>query len=300
MIYRIAHTTVYEYRDPVALSHHILRLKPRELSGQNCLDHEITISPGPNSVEEHRDYFGNAVSVICIEQPHTRLEFKSESRVRRAPSRALDPIETPSWEKVRDLSRGAQIGAALEASEFLYDSPLVKADDEFAEFASRCFTKSRPILDAIMELTSKIHDELIFDPEATTVSTPVKEVLRKQRGVCQDFAHLQIACLRSLGLSARYVSGYIETLPPPGQEKMIGCDASHAWVSFYCPGLGWIDVDPTNNLLVSQQHVTLSWGRDYSDISPVRGVILGSGDHTVSVSVDVRPVKSEADAANSE
>ena len=191
-------------------------------------------------------------------------------------------------EQVREFSRGYQQGAALEASEFLYDSPLIRVEDEFGDYAAVSFKKNRPILDAVLHLTERIYEDFTFDQDATTVSTPVQSVLKRRRGVCQDFAHLQIACLRSLGLPARYVSGYVETLPSPGQEKMIGADASHAWVSFYCHGLGWIDVDPTNNLIVSDQHVTLGWGRDYSDVSPVRGVILGSGEHTVSVAVDVQ------------
>lgn len=290
MIYRVSHSTTYEYREPVSLSRHILRLRPRQTSRQNALEHEITIDPKPSSIATHVDYFGNTFSVVEVEHPHTRLVFQSTNRVTTMPVRSFDSLETPHWEQVRELSRGCQQGAALEASEFLYDSQLIRVEDEFADYASISFKKNRPILDAVLHLTERIHEDFTFDQDATTVSTPVQAVLKKRRGVCQDFAHLQIACLRSLGLPARYVSGYVETLPPPGQEKMIGADASHAWVSFYCHGLGWIDVDPTNNLIVSDQHVTLGWGRDYSDVSPVRGVILGSGEHTVNVAVDVRKV----------
>ena len=199
-------------------------------------------------------------------------------------------METASWDQVRNLSRGVQIGAALEASEFLYDSPLIKMDDAFAEYAAASFPKSRPTLAAVLDLTRRIHDDFSFDQEATTVSTPVRDVLKKRRGVCQDFAHLQIACLRSLGLPARYVRGYLRTYPPPGKERLVGADVSHAWLSVYCPGAGWLDVDPTNNVFPSDRHVTVAWGRDYSDVSPIRGVVLGGGGHELKVSVDVTQI----------
>ena len=290
MIYELTHTTTYDYVEPVSLSHHLLRLRPRELDCQNCLAHGVTIDPTPKRFDSHTDYYGNRASFVAIEEPHSQLVIRSTSRVRRKRLRVPNPLETPGWEQVRDFMRGAQIGAALEASEFLFDSPLISTADEFAAYASTSFSKGRPILDAVLHLTERIHEDFTFDPEATTVTTSVSTVLKNRRGVCQDFAHLQVACLRSLGLPARYVSGYIETIPQPGKEKLVGSDASHAWVSVYCHALGWIDVDPTNNLLVSAQHVTLGWGRDYSDVSPVRGVILGSGDHTVKVAVDLEPV----------
>jgi transglutaminase-like putative cysteine protease len=287
MRYRVKHSTTYEYREPVSFSQHVVRLKPRQVMNQQCESYELSITPPPRRIETHLDYFANYVAFVSIEKPHTHLTIHAASQVVRSRRPAYFPSETPGWEQVRDHSRCRQIGPALEASEFLFDSPLIKSADAYAEYAARSFTKSRPILEAVLDLTKRIKHEFAFDPEATTVSTPVETVLKNKRGVCQDFAHLQIACLRSLGLPARYVSGYIETVPPPGKEKLVGSDASHAWVSFYCQGLGWIDVDPTNNLLVSQQHVTIAWGRDYSDISPVRGVILGSGDHSVKVAVDV-------------
>ena len=293
MIYELTHTTTYDYVEPVSLSHHLLRLRPRELDCQNCLAHGVTIDPAPKRFDSHTDYYGNRASFVAIEEPHSQLVIRSTSRVRRKRLRVPNPLETPGWEQVRDFMRGAQIGAALEASEFLFDSPLISTADEFAAYASTSFSKGRPILDAVLHLTERIHEDFTFDPEATTVTTSVSTVLKNRRGVCQDFAHLQVACLRSLGLPARYVSGYIETIPQQGKEKLVGSDASHAWVSVYCHALGWIDVDPTNNLLVSAQHVTLGWGRDYSDVSPVRGVILGSGDHTVKVAVDLEPVSDD-------
>jgi transglutaminase-like putative cysteine protease len=294
MIYHVRHTTTYEYHESVSLSQHILRLRPRDLVQQNCLDFSVSIDPAPRSTQAHTDYFGNAVASFAVEKAHTRLVIEATSKVRNNRTRVPAPNETPTWEHTRDLNRGCQIGQALEASEFTFDSPLIKTADEFGQYAAVSFTKGRPILDAVLHLTERIHDDFTFDSEATTVTTPVETVLKTKRGVCQDFAHLQIACLRSLGLPARYVSGYIETIPPPGREKLVGADASHAWVSFYCQSLGWIDIDPTNNLLPDVQHITVGWGRDYNDVSPVRGVILGSGNHTVSVEVDMDRVNEPA------
>ncbi|HEX7859998.1 MAG TPA: transglutaminase family protein [Verrucomicrobiae bacterium] len=290
MIYQLTHTTTYDYLEPVSLSHHILRLRPRELAYQNCFAHAFAIEPSPKRFGAHTDYYGNRASFVEVAEPHTQLVIRSLSKVRRKVITLASPHETPAWEHIRDLSRGIQLGAALEASEFLFDSPLISSAEKFADYASPSFPKGRPILDAVLHLTHRIHQDFTFDPEATAVTTSVETVMKTRRGVCQDFAHLQIACLRSLGLPARYVSGYIETLPAPGKEKLVGSDASHAWVSVYCHAHGWIDVDPTNNLLVSARHVTLGWGRDYSDVSPVRGVILGSGDHTVKVAVDLQPL----------
>jgi transglutaminase-like putative cysteine protease len=201
-----------------------------------------------------------------------------------------EPAETPEWESVGKLCRTDRSSPVLEAIEFTFASPVVPLEPTFAEYAAASFTSRRSILEAALELTSRIHADIKFDTTATTVSTPPLEVLEKRRGVCQDFAHLQIACLRSLGLPARYVSGYLETIPPRGQPRLVGADASHAWVSLFCPGIGWIDLDPTNNCLPSMRHITAAWGRDYSDVSPIRGVLLGSGEHTLSVAVDVVPL----------
>lgn len=291
MIYKLSHTTTYAYAEPVTLSHHVVRLRPRDLPGQTCLEHTLTFDPLPKQAERYLDYFGNCVGFAAIQSSHARLSIKAVSKVARNKTPMPDRKETPTWEQVREFSRGSQFGAALEASEYLFDSPMIKLEDAFTAYAAKSFPKGRPVLDAVLDLTERINEDFSFDPEATNVATPVSEVLKNRRGVCQDFAQLQIACLRSLGLPARYVSGYIETLPPPGKEKLVGADASHAWTSFYCHGLGWIDVDPTNNLLVGTRHVTLGWGRDYSDVSPVRGVILGSGKHSLHVSVDLRPVE---------
>jgi transglutaminase-like putative cysteine protease len=177
----------------------------------------------------------------------------------------------------------------LDAYQFVFESTRVRPGAEFAAYAAESFLPERPLTEALLDLTRRIHQDFRFDSKATTVRTTPEEVLRLGRGVCQDFAHLQISCLRSLGLPARYVSGYLRTYPPPGRERLVGADVSHAWLSVYCPGAGWLDVDPTNNLIPSQSHVTLSWGRDYADVSPVRGVILGGRDHTIEVGVDMEP-----------
>lgn len=293
-LFQITHTTTYEYHAPVTVSHHLMRLTPRALSRQRLLEHDIEVHPTPAATNKRIDYFGNDVTFATIERTHRQLSVISRSRVAVSPAFIPEDGETPAWETVRGLCRGDRTASVLEATEFTFASPLVPVEPVFAEFASSAFQAGRPILDAVTDLTARIHREFKFDPTATTVSTPLVEVLEKQRGVCQDFAHLQIACLRALGLPARYVSGYLETVPPPGQSKLVGSDASHAWLSFFCPGIGWMDVDPTNNLLPSMQHITLGWGRDYSDVSPVRGVILGAGKHDLNVAVDVVSLNSEA------
>jgi transglutaminase-like putative cysteine protease len=281
---------VYDYHSPVTVSHHLMRLSPRSLSRQRRITHDIELDPEPAVINRRVDYFGNDITFATIERTHRRLRVTSRSRVAVSPAFIPEAGETPGWETVRGLCRVDRSTSVLEATEYTFASPLVPLDLTFADFAAPSFEPDRPILEAVTDLTARIHEEFQFDATATTVSTPLAEVLENRRGVCQDFAHLQIACLRALGLPARYVSGYLETLPPPGQTKLVGSDASHAWVSFFCPGLGWVDVDPTNNLFPSMQHITLGWGRDYSDISPVRGVILGSGQHDLRVAVDVVPL----------
>jgi transglutaminase-like putative cysteine protease len=289
MVYNISHRTTYEYSDSVSLSQHFLRLRPRPLPQQVCSEHVLKISPTPSSIDHRIDYFGNRVTFFTVEGAHRELEIISESTVTALAAANPDPAETPSWNSARDLTRGAQIGPALEASEFIFDSPSIQTSPALADYAAACFPKGRPILEAVLELTQRIYSDFKFDPKATTVSTPLEQVFQSRRGVCQDFAHVQIACLRSLGLPARYVSGYLETDPPPGKERLAGADASHAWISFYCHGLGWIDMDPTNNLIPGIRHITVAWGRDYNDVSPVRGVILGAGQHKLKVAVDVIP-----------
>jgi len=285
--YEISHTTRYDYAGSVSLSHHLLRLTPRRTSRQNPVTHEIEIHPAPTTITAHGDYFGNTARFLAVEQPHHRLTITARSRIEVRPAYIPDPAETPSWEAVRARTRADRSGVALDAHEFTYSSALVPLRADFADYAAASFLSQRPLLEAANDLTARIHRDFKFDPTATTVTTPVADVFRLRRGVCQDFAHFQIACLRSLGLPARYVSGYLETDPPPGQAKLRGSDASHAWVSCYCPGQGWLDLDPTNNCPASLRHVTIAWGRDYADVAPVRGVLIGGRGQALSVSVDV-------------
>lgn len=287
LLYEITHTTGYAYAGSVSFSHHLLRLTPRTTARQRRLSHDLSVSPEPAVTSVHSDYFGNTTHFITIERPHQRLEVTSRCRVAVSPAFIPELTETPSWESVRGRCRGDHSGQALEAHEFTYPSPLVPLRPEFADYAAPSFATDRPVLDAVSDLARRIQEDFKFDPAATTVTTPVEDVFKQRRGVCQDLAQFQIACLRTLGLPARYVSGYLETDPPPGQPKLRGADASHAWVSLFCPGLGWIDIDPTNNCLPSLRHLTIGWGRDYGDVCPIRGVLMGGQDQRLEVSVDV-------------
>ena len=293
MIYELTHSTAYEYLNPVSLSHHTLRLHPRGLPRQRCLRNALEIQPAAALTHSHLDYFGNEVTFVTVEGSHKNLLITSRSRVEVEAAATPKPEETPAWESVRESCQAPDSDDAWEALEFTFPSPRIMSQPVFAEYAIPSFTAGRPVLEAVLDLTGRIHTDFKFDSKATTVATPLEEVVKNRRGVCQDFAHFEIACLRAMGIPARYVSGYLETDPPPGKPRLAGADASHAWVSFFCPGTGWIDVDPTNNLLPSTRHLTLAWGRDYSDVSPIRGVILGSGDHALKVAVDVIPVVDE-------
>ena len=292
LLYDIVHTTDYDYRGAVSVSHHFLRLEPRETSRQRCIAHEFRILPEPSVLSPHGDYFGNRAHFVAVERPHCSLSITSRSRVAVSPAFLPDISETPAWESVRSRCRVDRTRATLEALEYSHASPLVPTSPVFSDYTAPSFTSSRPIIDALSDLMTRILADFRFDPTATTVSTPLEEFFKTRRGVCQDFAHFLIACLRSIGLPARYVSGYLETDPPPGMPKLRGVDASHAWVSLYCPGIGWIDADPTNNCFPSLRHISIGWGRDYADISPVRGVLIGGTDQILKVSVDVTAVGS--------
>jgi len=290
MIYRLAHTTTYQYSGVVSLSHHLLRLQPRELPWQRCLRNDLQIEPRPDVLWAHRDYFGNPMSFVTIEGSHKRLVITSRSQVEMTAPPPPNPAQSPAWETARDISPDGDHEAFLQTREFTYASPLIKKLPEFGAYAAPSFPPDRPLLEAVLDLTGRMHADFKFDPHATSVATPLLEVFQTRRGVCQDFAQLEIGCLRAMGIAARYVSGYLETEPPPGKPRLAGADASHAWVSVHCPGTGWVDVDPTNNLLVSNRHITIAWGRDYSDVSPIRGIIMGSGEHSMDVAVDVIPM----------
>jgi transglutaminase-like putative cysteine protease len=288
MNFEIVHTTEYDYGEPVSVSHHVARLSPRELPRQGCVQHELQIDPAPAVRATHVDYFGNTMTFFAMQGPHSRLTVRARSRVALRPMARPDPFDTPPW----DAALG-QSAFPPDAIEFVFESTMPRssvtggAGAELAAYARESFPAGRPLLDAVLELTRRIHDDFTYDPRATTVATPLADVFRSRRGVCQDFAHLEIACLRSLGLPARYISGYLETVPPSGTPRLVGADASHAWLAVYGAGVGWIDVDPTNNVMPSNSHVTLAWGRDYGDVSPIRGVILGGAGHSLRVSVEV-------------
>lgn len=294
MLYRITHTTLYEYSEAVTLCHNEAHLLPRSLSWQRCVDAQLHIQPRPAVYHERKDFFGNRVVYFAIEDLHTTLEVTAHSEMEMMVVPHPDLQATPAWEEVRRRI-GSDLGRnALEARQFMLNSPFVTATTDFAEYASSSFLPGRPILSAVHDLMHRIFVEFTYDPEFTTVATPVSEVFAHRRGVCQDFAHFAIACLRSLGLAARYVSGYLETAPVEGKPELIGAAASHAWVSVYCPDLGWVDFDPTNDLMPSDRHVVVAWGRDYSDVAPLKGTILGGGEPELQVRVEVKRVEESA------
>ena len=287
--YHVLHRTQYRYAWPVSDSRQLLHLTPRDTPTQRTVSHRIDIDPEPVERADRTDYFGNLLEQLSIGSAHDTLTVTAESVVDLTPSRAAGATRSPAWEHVRD--RLHQVGPAplLEPCQYLYASPHIEPLAALARYARLDFRRERPLFDATLALMRRIHRDFEFDPQATTVSTPLETLLRQRRGVCQDFAHFMIGCLRSLGLPARYVSGYLLTQPPPGQPRMVGADASHAWVSVFCPGLGWVDVDPTNCMQPEDQHITVAWGRDFSDVTPMRGVILGGGEHAVDVQVTVTP-----------
>jgi len=292
MIYKIVHRTTLRYRHPVSVGKHVACLKPRSLPRQHLSKCELLIEPTPATMTERIDYFGNLQYFFTVQEPHKELVVESRCEVKLENGVTRSSEDSPPWEEAVRLLAADQSPAALEAFQFRFESPRIKPRTEFATYALKSFTPRRPMREALLDLTARMHKDFRFDAKVTNVRTSTEEVFRKRRGVCQDFAHVQIACLRSLNLSARYVSGYLRTYPPPGKPRLVGADASHAWASAYCPGIGWIDVDPTNNVIPSNGHVTLAWGRDYGDVSPLYGVIQGGGTHTLTVAVDVEALES--------
>jgi transglutaminase-like putative cysteine protease len=280
----VVHETHYRYTAPVVLSQQLLHLTPRELPWQTCAACRLSVEPAASEMVERADYYGNRTVHVLVAAPHEALIVRAESEVSVKP-RAQSALNAPRapWEAVR-----LQIG--VEAAEFLYDSPRVERSRELADYALKSFAQRRGILESAVDLVRRIHRDFKFDSTATSVSTPLRQVLKQRRGVCQDFAHLMTGCLRSIGLPARYVSGYLLTAPPPGRPRLVGADASHAWASIWCgEGSGWVDLDPTNNCIVDDSHVTLGWGRDFGDVTPMRGVILGGGTQRLAVRVTVTP-----------
>ncbi len=292
--YQIFHDTHYHYDSPVSLAQQLAHLWPRNSPWQRCVEQQLDISPVPTMRRDELDVFGNPVTRLAFERPHDQLQISAQLRVEVLERPVLDFGQSSAWELTRNaLTYSAQPLNAdiLDACRYRFESPYIHLKRAFTDFSDDCFVPGRPVLLGAQALMEKIFKEFTFDAEATQVATPLVEVLERRRGVCQDFAHLMLACLRSRGLAARYISGYLLTQPPPGQPRLIGADASHAWVSVFCPALGWVDFDPTNNIQPALEHITLAWGRDFSDVSPLRGVILGGGSHDPEVSVTVMPVE---------
>ncbi len=286
----IVHRTRYLYGEPVTNSHHDARLSPRDGENQRALSHEVFITPDPDTRRRRFDYFGNRTLHFSMNEPHRELEIVAKSLVELTsqPPPLLDA--TPPWEEVRGRVQSVRRRDILDAYAMSLDSPHVARSRELADYAAPSFVSGVPVLRAVLHLVGRIYEDFTYDSRATEVSTPLTEVLQERRGVCQDFAHLAIGCLRSQGLPARYVSGYLLTRPPAGKARMIGADASHAWFSAFIPDYGWVDFDPTNNLIPCGEHVTVALGRDFSDVTPIRGVMLGGGKHQLQVSVDVEAI----------
>lgn len=293
--YRIRHTTRYDYVDPVSVSHHLLHLQARSHPLQRCRRSQLIISPVPAARADGVDFFGNPVTYLEFQEPHQSLSISAESEVEVRPPPPFTAAATPPWEHLRNwLSSGADPGAATEVDQFACDSTLIRVDPILLEYAQPSFPAGRPIGEAAIDLLNRIHGEFTFDPTATTVATPLMEAMLQRRGVCQDFAHILIGCLRSLGLPGRYISGYLRTLPPPGRPRLVGADVSHAWVSVWVGGTNWLDLCPANGRIANEDYITVAWGRDYQDVSPVRGVIQGGGQHVLKVEVDVEMIESTA------
>jgi transglutaminase-like putative cysteine protease len=305
--YQITHTTCYYYSQPVGLCQNEARLQPRIFWRQQCHNSRFDIKPTPMDFSERIDFFGNRVAYFAIQQPHTQLIVTAISEVTIFPRQNnLDLFNQMTWEQVRNLLQETPVQGQsqsqqgqlqlqnqdqaleiLDARQYVLDSPMVTITPELVDYAQSSFLPNRTLVDVVHNLMQRIYKDFTYDPAFTTIATPLSEVLTFRRGVCQDFAHLAIGCLRANGIAARYISGYVETLPTPGKQRLVGADASHAWFSVYIPGTGWLDFDPTNNTVPLDQHITLAWGRDYADVTPLKGIAFGGGQHTLSVSVDV-------------
>jgi transglutaminase-like putative cysteine protease len=299
VLLRVIHETAYDYVPPVKTAQHMAHLKPRHDGQQQVLSHSLAITPAPAQQSETTDVYGNARAFFSLAAAHDELMVVADSVVstRDEP----EPQESLPWETVRERMRYHRKAAWDPASEFVFASPYVPRHENFLAYARPCFAPGRPLWEAASELMERIHHDFEYETEATDVSTPALAALELRKGVCQDFAHIMLGCLRSLGLPARYVSGYLLTQPPPGKPRLVGSDASHAWVSVYLPGEDraggvWADLDPTNDRMPGEDYVRLALGRDYSDVSPIRGVIHGGANHTLRVAVTVLPVEATAAA----
>ncbi|MBR7889773.1 transglutaminase family protein [Marinomonas sp. A79] len=291
MRYRVRHITEYSYGAPVSLCYNMAHLLPRDTRNQRCLNQKIQINPPPVYQSEGEDYFGNQTFYFSIQEAHKKLVIDVTTDFEITP---LNPLEwqqqnTTTCGQLRALLASPDTPELRMAKEYLLDSPQIRRSADLKAYADSTFADDKPLLQAALAFTHKIFTEFKFDPTTTTVATPLEQVLKQRSGVCQDFAHLAIGCLRSVGIPARYMSGYLETLPPPGQEKLVGADASHAWFAIFIPELGWVEFDPTNDIMPNDQHIVTAWGRDYADVTPLQGVIFeGGGSQQLAVSVDVR------------
>jgi transglutaminase-like putative cysteine protease len=285
--YLVRHVTRYRYAESVTNSQHDLHLLPRDLPHQRCLSSGLEIKPTPSVCQERVDYFGNRATHLVLAVAHASLTVVAQSRVEVTARGGFSASEDLAWEAA--ASEVAQERADLHVQEMTFPSPFVAPWEALRAYAHDSFPAGQPMLQGCLALMARLHADFTYDPRATTIATPLDEVFSKRRGVCQDFSHLMIACLRGLGLSARYVSGYLVTAPPPGQPRLVGADASHAWLSVFSPRFGFVDLDPTNNTVVGDRHITLAIGRDFGDVTPLRGVILGGGRHDLRVGVDVVP-----------
>lgn len=312
MKYRVTHTTLYFYSQPVGLCQNEARLQPRDFWRQTCNSSRLEIYPAPVDYQDRLDFFGNHATYFAIQQPHDQLSVTAISEVTVFPKQAtLDLFNQMPWEQVRRLLQKnalpehsqlqiqSQTGQfqlqncdplfeLMDAKQYLLDSPMITVTPELATYAQLSFQSNRALVDVVHDLMGRIYRDFTYDPTFTTIATPLSDVLNFRRGVCQDFAHLAIGCLRAYGIAARYISGYVETQPAPGVQRLVGADASHAWFSVYIPNSGWLDFDPTNNKVPLDQHITLAWGRDYSDVTPLKGIVYGGGQHSLTVSVDVQ------------
>jgi transglutaminase-like putative cysteine protease len=290
--YRVRHETVYNYGGDVAHSHQLLHLSPRDAPHQTCRRRSIILEPQPSIRRDDLDAFGNHVTRLEYDLPHDRLEVLAEVGVDVRPAPVVAAQDSAAWEKVRgDLifSGRPMSGDLLDACRYRMESSYVRIKQTFTDYGDDCFAPDLPVLAAAEALMRKVYRDFKYAPGSTNIRTSAMEAFAARRGVCQDFAHIMIACLRSRGLAARYVSGYLRTLPPPGADAAyVGADASHAWVSVFCPPFGWIDLDPTNDVRVNSDHIIIAWGRDFGDVSPLRGVIVGGGRHRLSVRVSVQ------------
>ena len=292
MKYRVTHSTAYHYSKNVTLCHNVAHLLPRDTPQQKCSMSELKISPLPVAVNEWSDLFGNRQASFSIQQPHDELIVTAISEVDvMSPGSLLDNAFPTSWEQAVDHLQTSDDPESIDARMYLLESEFIEFSDEVRNYTDGSFSSARPLLETVEDLMHRIYRDFAYVPGFSSIATPLDEVLAHRKGVCQDFAHLAIACLRTRGLAARYVSGYLETIPPKGKQRLVGADASHAWFSVYVPHQGWVDFDPTNAQIPNEQHITVAWGRDYADVAPLKGVIFGGGrDNELDVSVDVERI----------